>query len=135
MESRPVIHKSVKYNCRVSFLNGQILLIRPKMFLANDGNYRESRWFTPWSRPRVVDDLVLPKTIQAIAGQVILTQSLSTISRMALKSGCDRTLCHLGMPWWLQAMHASEQNCVKSFLHLIGMTVNERAGDFLYISH
>lgn len=22
--------------------------IRPKIYLANDGNYREMRWFTPW---------------------------------------------------------------------------------------
>lgn len=30
----------------------RILLIRPKMALANEGNYRELRWFTPWSRTR-----------------------------------------------------------------------------------
>ena len=31
------------YNCRVFILDGQVLLIRPKMAMANDGNYRESR--------------------------------------------------------------------------------------------
>jgi NAD+ synthase (glutamine-hydrolysing) len=31
------------YNCRVLALNGKVLLIRPKMALANDGNYREAR--------------------------------------------------------------------------------------------
>lgn len=30
----------------------KILLIRPKMALANEGNYRELRWFTPWTRSR-----------------------------------------------------------------------------------
>lgn len=30
----------------------RILLIRPKMALANEGNYHELRWFTPWSRSR-----------------------------------------------------------------------------------
>lgn len=30
----------------------RILLIRPKMALANEGNYQELRWFTPWSRSR-----------------------------------------------------------------------------------
>lgn len=30
----------------------RILLIRPKMALANQGNYRELRWFAPWSRSR-----------------------------------------------------------------------------------
>lgn len=48
----PVLHKSTLYNCRVLILNGKILLIRPKMFLANDGNYREMRYFTPWSSDR-----------------------------------------------------------------------------------
>ena len=27
---------------------GKIVGIRPKIYLANDGNYREMRWFTPW---------------------------------------------------------------------------------------
>lgn len=30
----------------------KILLIRPKMALANEGNYQELRWFTPWARSR-----------------------------------------------------------------------------------
>ncbi len=39
----PVIHKNVLYNCSVICLNNKILLIRPKMALADDGNYREGR--------------------------------------------------------------------------------------------
>ena len=31
---------SVRYNCRVYLLNGCLLLIRPKISLADDGNYR-----------------------------------------------------------------------------------------------
>lgn len=46
----PVMHKNVTYNCRVAFLNRRILLIRPKMRLCEDGNYRESRWFSPWTK-------------------------------------------------------------------------------------
>jgi len=34
----------VLYNCRVFLLDGRLLLIRPKLHLANDGNYREPRW-------------------------------------------------------------------------------------------
>ncbi len=34
----------VMYNCRVFLCNGCILAIRPKLHLANDGNYRETRW-------------------------------------------------------------------------------------------
>ncbi|XP_053305509.1 glutamine-dependent NAD(+) synthetase [Spea bombifrons] len=65
----PVIHKNVRYNCRVIFLNKKILLIRPKMVMANGGNYRELRWFTPWNKPREVEDHFLPRTIQRITGQ------------------------------------------------------------------
>lgn len=46
----PVMHKNVTYNCRVAFLNRRILLIRPKMQMCEDGNYRESRWFSPWTK-------------------------------------------------------------------------------------
>uniref|UniRef100_UPI00358E7556 glutamine-dependent NAD(+) synthetase isoform X2 n=1 Tax=Myxine glutinosa TaxID=7769 RepID=UPI00358E7556 len=66
----PVMHKNVRYNCRVIFLNRHILLIRPKLNLCNDGNYRELRWFSPWRGPREVEDFILPKEIQDITGQV-----------------------------------------------------------------
>ena len=64
------MYKNVKYNCRVIFLNKKIILIRPKRFLANDGNYREMRWFTPWLKPRTVEEFVLPDIIRNIIGQV-----------------------------------------------------------------
>ena len=50
----PVMHRNVTYNCRVAFFNGQIIMIRPKMILCDDGNYRESRWFTAWTRKQEV---------------------------------------------------------------------------------
>ncbi|CAG8450327.1 7364_t:CDS:10 [Ambispora leptoticha] len=65
----PVAHKNVKYNCRVIILNGKILLIRPKMYLANDGNYRELRYFVPWSAARHVEEYYLPRMIRNITGQ------------------------------------------------------------------
>jgi NAD+ synthase (glutamine-hydrolysing) len=33
----------VLFNCRVIVLNKRVCLIRPKLHLANDGNYRETR--------------------------------------------------------------------------------------------
>lgn len=36
---RPMTHKNNNYNCRVIIYNGKILMIRPKMWMANDGNY------------------------------------------------------------------------------------------------
>ena len=46
------MHKNVLYNCRVIFYNREILLIRPKLFMAMNGNYREMRWFVPWTKLR-----------------------------------------------------------------------------------
>ncbi|KAJ2726058.1 glutamine-dependent NAD(+) synthetase [Coemansia sp. Benny D115] len=64
-----VVHRSVRYNCRVLLLDGRIVLIRPKMYMANDGNYREPRWFGSWSRRGQVEDHVLPRFIARITGQ------------------------------------------------------------------
>ncbi|TFK71373.1 glutamine-dependent NAD(+) synthetase with GAT domain-containing protein [Pluteus cervinus] len=66
----PVVHKNVIYNCRVIIHDRQILLIRPKMWLANDGNYRELRYFTPWQKHRQWEDHYLPRIIQAVTKQV-----------------------------------------------------------------
>lgn len=65
----PVLHKNVRYNCRLLSLDGQIMFIRPKLWLANDGNYREMRFFTPWMKAGVVEDFVLPPVIQKVTGQ------------------------------------------------------------------
>eukprot|EP00118_Oscarella_pearsei_P009518 m.54994 g.54994 ORF g.54994 m.54994 type:complete len:860 (+) comp34441_c0_seq2:13-2592(+) len=65
----PISHKNVLYNCRILFLNKKILLIRPKMSLAIGGNYREGRWFSPWSRPRQTEEYHLPRMIQEITEQ------------------------------------------------------------------
>jgi predicted amidohydrolase len=67
---RPVVHKNVIYNCRIIIYNKKILLIRPKMYMANDGNYRELRYFTPWQKHRQVEDHYLPRMVQAVTGQV-----------------------------------------------------------------
>ncbi|CAG8460443.1 9537_t:CDS:10 [Cetraspora pellucida] len=68
----PVSHKNVKYNCRVIIHNCKILLIRPKMFLANDGNYREMRYFTAWSPARYIEDYYLPRIIRNVTGQTVV---------------------------------------------------------------
>ncbi|KAK7060897.1 glutamine-dependent NAD(+) synthetase [Paramarasmius palmivorus] len=66
----PVVHKNTIYNCRVIIHNRKVLLIRPKMWLANDGNYRELRYFTPWSKHRQWEEHFLPRIIQAVTGQI-----------------------------------------------------------------
>ncbi|KAI5780823.1 hypothetical protein EDC01DRAFT_620360 [Geopyxis carbonaria] len=65
----PVAHKNVRYNCRIIAHNKKILLIRPKIYLANDGNYREMRYFTPWGRRRYVEEYYLPRIMANISGQ------------------------------------------------------------------
>lgn len=39
----PIAHKNSTYNCRVIIHDGKIVLIRPKMWMANDGNYVSPR--------------------------------------------------------------------------------------------
>ncbi|XP_018527577.1 glutamine-dependent NAD(+) synthetase isoform X1 [Lates calcarifer] len=65
----PIMHHNVRYNCRVLFLNRKILLIRPKMLMANHGIYREVRWFSPWNQLRKVEEYFLPRMIQEVTGQ------------------------------------------------------------------
>ncbi len=66
----PVMHKNIIYNCRVVFLNSKILLIRPKLLMCDDGNYRESRWFSPWRRIAETEDYYLPRMVQECTGQL-----------------------------------------------------------------
>lgn len=68
----PVMHRNVTYNCRVVFLNRKILLIRPKMLLCEDGNYRESRWFSPWRKTRQTEEYFLPRMISVYTGQTVV---------------------------------------------------------------
>ncbi|BAM83417.1 glutamine-dependent NAD synthetase [Cyanidioschyzon merolae strain 10D] len=65
----PVLHRHVAYNCRVLLLNRRILLIRPKLALADDGNYRESRWFTAWpaNGRRALEKYPLPDCVRQVA--------------------------------------------------------------------
>jgi len=65
----PVTHKGVRYNCRIFLLNKRVLLVRPKLDLANDGNYREPRYFSTWARRKTVDTFQLPKEIRDVTEQ------------------------------------------------------------------
>ncbi|KAG6554977.1 hypothetical protein Mapa_003562 [Marchantia paleacea] len=65
----PVVQGGVRYNCRAFCLDGQLLLIRPKVNMANDGNYRELRWFSSWKTPGQLVTYHLPEIISAIHGQ------------------------------------------------------------------
>jgi NAD+ synthase (glutamine-hydrolysing) len=57
------------YNCGVFCFGGKIVLIKPKLILADDGIYRESRWFTPWNLSNQLVDFLLPESIFEVTGQ------------------------------------------------------------------
>jgi NAD+ synthase (glutamine-hydrolysing) len=64
----PVLYNGVRYNCRVICHNRKILLVRPKVALADSGNYRESRYFTAYRNNNTSSAtgqfLLLPKMVQ-----------------------------------------------------------------------
>lgn len=76
----PVMHKNVAYNCRVIFYNKKILLIRPKVIMCDDDNYRESRWFTAWRKIRETEEHHLPRMIAAVTGQTVVPIGDAVIS-------------------------------------------------------
>lgn len=65
----PIIKGSERYNCQVLCLNRKILMIRPKLWLANDGNYRELRWFTAWKQKDSLVDFLLPDDVSEVLSQ------------------------------------------------------------------
>lgn len=64
-----LLYKSKIYNCGVCTYNGKVLLIKPKLILSDDNNYRESRWFTPWTSGSEVVQYYLPELIAEQTGQ------------------------------------------------------------------
>ena len=76
----PCMHKNVRYNCRVFLLDRKVLHIRPKMCCADDGNYRETRWFTEWNGGRGLEDHALPGMITSITGQATVPFGVAAIA-------------------------------------------------------
>ncbi|OAL53871.1 putative glutamine-dependent NAD(+) synthetase [Pyrenochaeta sp. DS3sAY3a] len=92
----PIMHRNNRYNCRVIILDGKILFIRPKLFLANDGNYREMRHFIPWKRANYVEPYYLPRMIQKIQGAtkvLIGDMVLSTADTCIGMETCEELFC------------------------------------------
>ncbi|KAF5607861.1 NAD+ synthase (glutamine-hydrolyzing) [Fusarium subglutinans] len=83
----PLMHRGCRYNCRAIILDGKLLCLRPKIYLANDGNFRENRFFTPWNRPRYVEKYNLPPALQkhqcvrqVPIGDVVLSLNDTTVA-------------------------------------------------------
>ena len=64
----PVLHNNVRYNCRVFCLDKKIVLIRPKVFMADDGNYRERRFFTSYKDTGVLEEHTLSPILRSACG-------------------------------------------------------------------
>lgn len=66
----PVLHRGVRYNCRVICYEKEILLIRPKTAMADGGNYREGRYFTPYAPTKDGNEMYqLPMEFRERIGQ------------------------------------------------------------------
>jgi NAD+ synthase (glutamine-hydrolysing) len=77
----PILHNNVRYNCRVFCLDRKIVLIRPKISLADDGNYREKRFFTPWNyRDRTLHDHTLSDVLRKITKQTTVPIGLAVLT-------------------------------------------------------
>jgi len=63
------------------------------MWLANDGNYRELRYFTPWTRHQQWEDHYLPRIIQAVTKQV------RTFSRHSIRWTDSPQSCQTKVPF------------------------------------
>jgi len=85
----PVLHKGVRYNCRILCKNRKILLIRPKRSMADGGNYRESRYFTAFPEG-FMDEYILPKNIQQITNQRKVPFGVSCLEfEDEIRIGCE----------------------------------------------
>ena len=91
----PVLHRGVRYNCRVFCLDHRVVLIRPKLYMANDGNYREHRYFTPWHLERPNEVHNLPPAVLAAAESAACASTESDSSSSAPMLPPSRT-CPFG---------------------------------------
>ena len=64
----PILHCGMRLNCCVIVYSHQIILIRLKVYLASDLNYREMRYFALCPR-KTTQTFILPKILRSIVGQ------------------------------------------------------------------
>lgn len=82
-------HRNVLYNCRVLCTYRRILLIRPKMSLANDGLYREMRHFTAWTKKMQTETYYLEPVVGSITGQRSVLIGDAILSTLDTAVGCE----------------------------------------------
>jgi len=72
---------------------------RPKMWLANDGNYREMRHFTPWMRPRETELFHLPKPLAEVQGETHVLFGDAVISTPETAFGAETCVSNSWLYW------------------------------------
>ncbi|KAI0444889.1 NAD+ synthase [Xylaria telfairii] len=82
-------HRNVRYNCRILCTYKKVLLIRPKMSLANDGLYREARHFTAWTKPMQTEIYYLEEVIEKVTGQHTVPIGDAILSTRDTAIGCE----------------------------------------------
>jgi NAD+ synthase (glutamine-hydrolysing) len=60
-------------------LDRKILLIRPKTYLADDGLYREGRFFTPWKFQFTLEEHRLTRVLADVTGQTFVKFGVGAI--------------------------------------------------------
>jgi len=107
----PIMYNGSGYNCRVLCYNGKILLIRPKSSMADDGNYRESRWFTAFNPSTKNHTFFLPSFVSEELGQRDCPFGLGIVRSLdTIRVGCESCeelwtpqAAHIGLA--LQGVH------------------------------
>lgn len=112
----PVLYRGVPYNCRILILNREILLIRPKVVLANDGNYVEPRWFAKWERSRRMERFALPSYVRDVCYN---SQASCPIGIAIVELSDDITVACESCEelWTLRSLHI---DLVLAGVHIIG---------------
>jgi hypothetical protein len=67
------------------------------MWLANDGNYREMRHFTPWLRPRETEMFHLPKMLAEVQGETHVLFGDAVISTPETAFGAETCVSGLAV--------------------------------------
>lgn len=107
----PWLHREVLYNAVVVCLNGEIWHVCPKTAMADDGNYREGQFFTPWNPSRGIEKTQIPVELHTA------TKKSATIGRAILSINGIRIAFEICEEAWSQDSPNTEY--FKQGVHII----------------
>ena len=144
----PILFGVVRYNCRVFCLDSKIIYIRPKMWMADDGNYRERRFFTSWKDDSKLVDFPLSSILRDTTGQISVPFGFATIvtqETIIAPEVCEElwtpnsphiTLSMVGVEIFLNGSGSHhELRKLNSRLSLIQSATRKCGGVYLYANH